>query len=249
MKRALIRIVLVDDHEMVRQGLRAFLERENDLAIIGEAGTATEAIPLIERLLPHIVLLDLHLPDATGADICRKLRASTPHTRILVLTGHAEDATVIAALQNGAHGYVLKDIRLEELLRAIRAVADGRGYLDPRVTQKTLQWVRSVSLSSSSYSSGLTKLSKQERLIMPLLAEGKTNKEIAAHLRLSDKTVKNYLANIFFKIQVKRRAEAVAWFIKETQSSPIATGSAVKSILSDAPLTTKRHEDQSGWDR
>lgn len=221
MKRPIIRIVLIDDHEMVRQGLRAFLERENDLSIVGEAGTAAEAIPLVERLHPHMVLLDLHLPDATGIDICRKLHDLAPHTRILVLTGHAEDATVIAALQNGAHGYLLKDVRLEDLLRAIRAVADGRGYLDPRVTQKTLQWVRSGSLSGP-YGSGLTKLSKQERLIMPLLAEGKTNKEIAAHLRLSDKTVKNYLANIFFKIQVKRRAEAVAWFIKENRP-PYAT--------------------------
>ncbi|CUQ66331.1 response regulator [Candidatus Nitrospira inopinata] len=221
MKRPLIRIVLIDDHEMVRQGLRAFLERENDFTIVGEAGTAADAIPLVERLHPHVVLLDLHLPDATGVDICRKLHASTPHTRILVLTGHAEDATVIAALQNGAHGYLLKDVRLEELLRAVRTVADGRGYLDPRVTQKTLDWVRSGALASP-FANGLAKLSKQERLIMPLLAEGKTNKEIAAHLCLSDKTVKNYIANIFFKIQVKRRAEAVAWFIKENRV-PYAT--------------------------
>ncbi|MCP9438676.1 MAG: response regulator transcription factor, partial [Nitrospira sp.] len=231
MKRPLIRIVLIDDHEMVRQGLRAFLERENDLAIVGEAGTAAEAIPLVERLRPHMVLLDLHLPDATGMDICRRLHNSAPQTRILVLTGHTEDATVIAALQNGAHGYVLKDMRLEDLLQAIRTVADGRGYLDPRVTQKTLNWVRSGALAAP-FSNGLAKLSKQERLIMPLLAAGKTNKEIAAHLRLSDKTVKNYLANIFFKIHVKRRAEAVAWFIKESQSSPMATGSAAKSIIS-----------------
>lgn len=217
MKRPLIRIALIDDHEMVRQGLRTFLERENDFTIVGEAGTAADTIPLVERLHPHVVLLDLHLPDATGVDICRKLHASTPQTRILVLTGHAEDATVIAALQNGAHGYLLKDVRLEELLRAVRTVADGRGYLDPRVTQKTLNWVRSGALASP-FANGLAKLSKQERLIMPLLAEGKTNKEIAAHLCLSDKTVKNYIANIFFKIQVKRRAEAVAWFIKENRA-------------------------------
>lgn len=232
MKRPIIRIVLIDDHEMVRQGLRAFLERENDLAIVGEAGTAAEAFPLVERLHPHVVLLDLHLPDATGVDICRKLHDSTPHTRILVLTGHVEDATIIAALQSGANGYILKDVRLEELLRAIRAVADGRGYLDPHVTHKTLNWVRSGALAGP-FSNGLAKLSKQERLIMPLLAEGKTNKEIAAHLCLSDKTVKNYIANIFFKIQVKRRAEAVAWFIKENRGSYTTAAPPIQPVQHD----------------
>ncbi|MCP9456516.1 MAG: response regulator transcription factor [Nitrospira sp.] len=229
MKPSVIRIVLIDDHEMVRQGLRSFLERNRDLAVVGEAGTAAEAIPLVERLHPHVALLDLQLPDATGVEVCRRLRTLAPQTRILILTAYAEDSTVITALQSGAHGYILKDMRLEELLRALRTVAEGRGYLDPRVTQKTLQWVRAGS-SSSSYGRGLAKLSRQERLIMPLLAEGKTNKEIAAHLCLSDKTVKNYIANIFFKIQVKRRTEAVAWFIKESQSpSARATHSTINS--------------------
>jgi DNA-binding NarL/FixJ family response regulator len=222
MKPSVVRLVLIDDHEMVRQGLRSFLERDGDLAIVGEAGTAAEAIPLVERLRPHVALLDLQLPDATGVEVCGRLRALVPQTRILILTAYAEDSTVITALQSGAHGYILKDMQLEELLRAIRTVAEGRGYLDPRVTQKTLQWVRAGSSSGPS-GGGLAKLSRQERLIMPLLAEGKTNKEIASQLRLSDKTVKNYLANIFFKIQVKRRAEAVAWFIKESQSSSAGT--------------------------
>lgn len=232
MKPSLIRIVLIDDHEMVRQGLRSFLERDRHLAIVGEAGTAAAAFPLVERLRPHVVLLDLQLPDATGVEVCEKLRAVAPETRILILTAYAEDSTVIMALQRGAHGYLLKDMRLEELVRAIHTVAEGQGYLDPRVTQKTLQWVRAGS-SSNPYSGGLTKLSRQERLILPLLAEGKTNKEIAAQLRLSDKTVKNYLANIFFKIQVKRRAEAVAWFIKESRSSSSGTTSSTITIRND----------------
>jgi DNA-binding NarL/FixJ family response regulator len=218
MKHAPIRIVLIDDHEMVRQGLRAFLERESDLTIVGEAATAAEAITVVERLQPHLVLLDLQLPDAPGVETCKNLLAVAPKTRILVLTGHAESATVIATLQSGAHGYVLKDVRLQDLVSAARAVADGRGYLDPHVTQQTLNWVRSSSLPGV-LCQGLAKLSRQERLIMPLLAEGKTNKEIAVHLQLSDKTVKNYLANIFFKIQVKRRSEAVAWYVKESRSS------------------------------
>jgi len=218
MNRTPIRIVLVDDHEIVREGLRTFLGREEDLAIVGEAGTAAEALELVQHLHPRLVLLDLQLPDTSGMDICRKLLSVVPKPRILVLTGHSEDATVIAALQSGAHGYILKDVRMDELLQAIHTVAGGRGYLDPRITQKTLNWVTSNSLLSDQ-AQGLAKLSRQERLIMPLLAEGKTNKEIAVQLNLSDKTIKNYLANIFTKIQVKRRSKAVAWFINENQST------------------------------
>ena len=216
MNRPLIRIVLVDDHEMVREGLRTFLGRENDMEIVGEAGTAAEALELVKRLRPRLVLLDLQLPDASGMDICRKLQALAPKLRILVLTGYSEEATVIATLQSGAHGYVLKDVRMDELLLAVRTVAGGLAYLDPRITQKTLNWVKSSSLLGG-HSQGFARLSPQERLIMPLLAEGKTNKEIAIQLNLSDKTIKNYLANIFTKLQVKRRSEAVAWFIRENQ--------------------------------
>jgi len=217
MNRAQIRIVLIDDHEMVREGLRTFLGREEDMAIVGEAGTADEALELVERLRPRLVLLDLQLPDASGMDMCRKLQSLVPKLRILVLTGYSEDATVIAALRSGAHGYVLKDVRMDELLLAVRTVAGGRGYLDPRVTQKMLNWVKSSS-HPGAFSQGFARLSRQERLIMPLLAEGKTNKEIAVQLNLSDKTIKNYLGNIFTKLHVKRRSEAVAWFIRENRS-------------------------------
>ncbi|MDH5639685.1 MAG: response regulator transcription factor [Nitrospira sp.] len=217
MNRTPIRIVLVDDHEMVREGLRTFLGREDDIIIVGEAGTSTEALELVEHLQPHLVLLDLQLPDASGIGMCRKLQATASLLRILVLTSYSDDATVIAALQGGAHGYVLKDVRMEDLLCAIRTVAAGRGYLDPRITQQALNWVK-ASILPGELTHGLAKLSKQERLIMPLLAEGKTNKEIAVQLSLSDKTIKNYLANIFTKLHVKRRSEAVAWFIKKNQS-------------------------------
>jgi len=218
MNPAPTRIVLVDDHEMVREGLRAFLGREDDIAIVGEATTAAEALELIARLQPHLALLDLQLPDVSGVDLCRKLQALAPELRLLVLTSYSEEATVIAALRNGAHGYVLKDVRMDDLLLAVRTVAGGRGYLDPNIIQKTLNWLKSSSLLGER-PQGLAKLSRQEHLIMPLLAEGKTNKEIAEQLNLSDKTIKNYLANIFTKLQVKRRSEAVAWFIKERRSS------------------------------
>ncbi|HEU4683845.1 MAG TPA: response regulator transcription factor [Nitrospira sp.] len=217
MKISPIKIVIVDDHEVVRHGLRSLLSLEEDLRIVGEAGNAAEAVSVVEQATPHIVLLDVKLPDASGMEACRRLLAVAPQLRILVLTSYAEDAAVVGAVQSGAHGYVLKDIRTDDLIHAIRTVAEGRGYLDPRIAQQALHWIR-LNARSGVQGRG-AQLSPQERLIVPLLAEGKTNKEIAAQLRLSDKTVKNYLANIFEKLHVRRRTEAVAWFIKENQSS------------------------------
>jgi two-component system, NarL family, response regulator DevR len=214
MKQPQTSIVLIDDHEMVRRGLRALLHLEPDMTIVGEAGTVAEGLTIVQRYTPHMVLLDVKLPDSTVTDACRRLLAVAPKLRILVLTSYAEDTTVMAAVQNGAHGYVLKDVRMDDLVRAIRTVASGHGYLDPRMTQRALHWIRTSSQLGVN-AQGVTRLSPQERLILPLLAEGKTNKEIAAQLRLSDKTVKNYLANIFDKLHVKRRTEAVAWFMKE----------------------------------
>jgi two-component system, NarL family, response regulator DevR len=214
MKQPQTSIVLIDDHEMVRRGLRALLHLEPDMTIVGEAGTVAEGLTVVQRYTPHMVLLDVKLPDATVTDACRRLLAVAPKLRILVLTSYAEDTTVMAAVQNGAHGYALKDVRMDDLVRAIRTVASGHGYLDPRMTQRALHWIRTSSQLGVN-AQGVTRLSPQERLILPLLAEGKTNKEIAAQLRLSDKTVKNYLANIFDKLHVKRRTEAVAWFMKE----------------------------------
>lgn len=210
-----IRLLIVDDHELVRKGLRSFLDLEDDLRVVGEAETVADAVTHVERLRPHLVLLDMRLPDASGIDACRRLLAVAPDVRILVLTSYAEDTTVVAALQSGAHGYVLKDVRTDELIRAIRAVADGQGYLDPRIAQQALMSLKSTPRAGGK-AEGLAQLSRQERLIMPLLADGKTNKEIALALRLSDKTVKNYLANIFDKLHVKRRTEAVAWFLRST---------------------------------
>jgi DNA-binding NarL/FixJ family response regulator len=218
MKQASIRIVVIDDHAVVRTGLRSFLDFERDLVIVGEAGTVAEAVALVERQHPQLVLLDVKLPDASGMEACRKLLAKAPRLRILILTSYAEDATIVAALRSGAHGYLLKDVGADELIRAIRTVAEGRSYLDPRITQQTLSWIR-ASLGPETQVQGIARLSPKERLIMPLLAEGKTNKEIAVQLRLSDKTVKNYLANIFEKLHVNRRTEAVAWFLKESQTT------------------------------
>jgi len=211
------RILILDDHELVRKGLRTFLDREPDLLVVGEAGTLADALPLVARLHPHLVLLDMQLPDASGIKACRQLLAATPKLRVLVLTGYAEDTVAAAAIKSGVHGYILKDIKVDDLTHAIRTVAAGRSYLDPRITQHALHWIR-ASASQESLAHGMGELSPQERLIMPLLAQGKTNKEIAVHLQLSDKTIKNYLANVYTKLNVHRRTEAVAWFMREYRS-------------------------------
>ena len=214
MKQPAITIVIVDDHEVVCKGLQTLLGLETDVRILGKAGSVAEAVPLVERTRPQIVLLDIKLPDASGIEACRRILLALPETRILVLTSFAQEATVVAAIQSGAHGYVLKDVRSHDLIHAIRTVASGHGYLDPRVAQQALRWIRTQQQTGES-PPRIADLSSQERLIMPLLAEGKTNKEIATAITLSDKTIKNYLANIFEKLHVTRRTEAVAWYVKQ----------------------------------
>lgn len=215
-----IRILLLDDHELVRRGLRTLLDQESDLLVVGETGTCAQALAMARRLHPQLALLDMKLPDISGIEACKQLLTEMPQLRILVLTSYAEEATVTSAIRGGAHGYLLKDVKPDDLIRAIRTVAGGRGYLDPRITQQTFRWIRaSASLGGSVQ--GLRQLSPQERLIMPLLAQGRTNKEIATQLRLSDKTIKNYLANIYDKLGVSRRTEAVAWYMKEQPLSPV----------------------------
>ena len=208
MKQPQTSIVLIDDHEMVRRGLRALLHLEADLAIVGEAATVASGVGLVERLMPQMVLLDVKLPDATVTEAIRRLLAVSPKLRILILTSYAEDTTVMAAVQNGAHGYVLKDVRMDDLIRAIHTVASGQGYLDPRVTQQALHWIRTSSHLGVS-SQGVSRLSPQERLILPLLAEGKTNKEIAATLSITERTVKFHVGALMGKLGAGNRTEAV----------------------------------------
>lgn len=222
MKPSRTTLLIVDDHEVVRQGLRTLLNLEPDFRVVGEAASAADALAQTTKLHPHVVLLDMKLSDGSGIVACRQILAAIPGTRILMLTSFADNAMVVEAVQSGAHGYALKDVRAQELVQAIRTVASGQGYLDPRVAQQTLHWIRDrTQPGSGAPADRLTRLSPQERAILPLLAEGKTNKEIAVSLRLSDKTVKNYLANIFDKLQVKRRTEAVSWYIRTGQTQPI----------------------------
>ncbi|HWV92265.1 MAG TPA: response regulator transcription factor [Burkholderiales bacterium] len=196
-----IRLLLVDDHEVVRAGLRALLAGIEGMEIVGEAGTVAEAVSEAARLAPEVILMDLRLPDGTGIDACREILSSAPRTRILFVTSYSDEQAVMSTVLAGAAGYVLKDIDHRTLVAAIRDAAAGRAILDPRITDPVVRRVPNTEA-----------LSAQEQRVLALVVEGKTNKEIAAALGLSDKTVKNYLSNAFQKLGVSRRAQAAALF-------------------------------------
>ncbi len=208
-----IRILVVDDHEVVRIGLQSVLRLARGLEIVGEAASKADALAQVRSLTPDLVLMDIRLPDGSGVDACREIRAVSPQTRILFLTSYTDDETVLAAILSGAHGYILKEIDTKSLLQAIRTVAAGHSLLHPEVTKRTIQWLHLLADPHSERTAPA--LSDQERRVLVLLAEGKTNKEIAAALDLSDKTVKNYLANAYEKLQVSRRSEAAAVFSRK----------------------------------
>lgn len=228
-----VRILLLEKQELIRNGVRAFLQQDPDLLLVGQAETLADALSLVKRLRPHLVLLDMELPDASGVEAPRKILEAIPHVRILALTSHAKDTTVAAAIESGIHGYVLKDVPADELAHAIRAVMNSRSHLDPRTTQPAFRLIRSTA-QRDGHSLSLDRLTPQQRFIMPLLAEGMTNKEIAGRLGLSDKTVRNYLTNIFERLGMHRRTEAAAWFIRESycpDSSSSDKVTAVQSVL------------------
>ncbi len=207
-----IRLLLVDDHEVVRVGLRTVLLQHPELVVVGEASTMDQAVLDATRLKPDVILMDVRLPDGSGVDACRDILAAHPCTRVIFLTSYADDDSVLAAVLAGAHGYVLKEIDSSALLRAIHLVAEGQSILDPTVTERALRWLRG--LGQGPQLPGIEHLSTQEERVLALVAEGKTNKEIAVALGLSDKTVKNYLANVFQKLRITRRAQAAAFFVK-----------------------------------
>jgi len=211
-KTQAIRVLLVDDHEVIRVGLRTVLGQTQGVAVVGEAGTMAEAVQQAQRLKPDVILMDVRLPDGSGIDACREILGALPGTRVIFLTSYADDDSVLAAVLAGAHGYVLKEIDSPALLEAIRSVAKGQSILDSHVTEQALRWLRG--LHDLPATSGTDQLSTQEERVVALVAEGKTNKEIAAALGLSDKTVKNYLANVFQKLRITRRAQAAAFFVK-----------------------------------
>ena len=203
-----IRILLVDDHEVVRVGLRSVLNRVPEIKIVGEAASMSDAIAQTSRLRPQVVVMDVRLPDGNGVDACREIIAAHPQTRVLFLTSYADDESLLAAVAAGAHGYLLKEIGSQGLIQAIQTVAGGRSILDPAVTARALAWIKNRGTLSSD------KLSPQEERVLALVADGKTNREIADALGLREKTIKNYLANIFDKLHITRRSQAAAYFVR-----------------------------------
>jgi len=212
-----IRILLVDDSALVRQGIKTVLAASNavPLRVVGEAGNVAEAVAEAARVKPDIVLLDIRLPDGSGFDACREILRRQPETRIIVLTSFSNDNFVYEAITSGAHGYLMKEIDPAGLVQALLDVADGRSILDPDTTARVIRLVRAQSAGASN--EDLASLSPQERRVLALVAEGKTNKEIGEQLNLSDNTVKNYLGSVFEKLHVKRRSQAAALYV---QSQP-----------------------------
>ncbi len=210
LKSKLVRLLIVDDHEVVRIGLNAVLSLTPGMKVVGQATNKEDAKKLARRLKPDVVLLDIRLPDGSGVEAAREMLATCPDTRVLFLTSFADDHTVLEATLSGAQGYVLKDIASDTLVRAIKTVASGQALLDPRLTQHTLHWLKHGCPSPGQAKRPL--LSPQEQRLLPLVAQGFTNKEIAEQLHLSEKTVKNYLANIYSKLQIGRRSQVAAFY-------------------------------------
>ena len=212
-----IRLLIVDDHKVVRLGLHTLLSRHKGIEVVGEAGTSAAAVEQTACLKPDMVLMDVRLPDGNGFEACRQIRRVQPDTRVLFLTSFADEEIVLESIDAGGDGYLLKEIDEDNLVQAIRNVAAGKSILDPAVTRRVLERVKNTGTHLETPSTNrLGSLSPQERRVLALVAEGKTNKEIGLALGLSDKTVKNYLSNIMEKLQVARRSHAAAYFVQHS---------------------------------
>ncbi len=202
-------LLIVDDHEVVRQGLVALLSRRPEFQVVAEAGTVADAIELARRFQPDLVVMDVRLPDGSGIEACREIRAERPETRVVILTSYPDEDAVLSAIVAGASGYLLKQVRARDLVAALETVGRGESLLDPAVTGRVLERVRRI--ATADQPDELAQLTAQEQKILLLVAEGKTNKEIAADVFLSDKTVKNYVSSILAKLNLERRAQAAAY--------------------------------------
>lgn len=209
----MIRVFLLDDHELVRRGISALLSAEADMEVVGEASTAAQARGRIRATRPDVAVLDVRLPDGSGIDVCRDVRSDLPDTRCLMLTGYDDDEAVYAAVLAGASGYVIKDIRGSGLVESVRAVAAGRSLLDPALNKRVIERI------SRSHASDprLESLSLREGQILPLIAEGLTNREIGDRLGLAEKTVKNYISGLLSKLGIQRRTQAAVLLLESKQ--------------------------------
>ncbi len=204
-----LRLLVVDDHEVVRQGLVSLLERREHFQVVAEAGTAAEAVEMARKFEPDLVVMDVRLPDGSGIEACREIRSEFPNTKVVILTSYTDEEAVLSAIIAGASGYLLKQIRGRDLVSSLESVGRGDSLLDPAVTEKVLDRVRRI--ATGTYTDEMAQLTQQEQKILLLVAEGKTNKEIASEVFLSDKTVKNYVSSILSKLNLERRAQAAAF--------------------------------------
>jgi DNA-binding NarL/FixJ family response regulator len=211
-------LLVVDDHEVVREGLAALLSRRSGFRVVAQAGSVAEAVAQAARFEPDLVVMDVRLPDGSGIEACREIRAARPETRVVMLTSYPDEEAVLSAILAGASGYLLKQIRGRDLISALEQVAGGASLLDPAVTEKVLERVRMAARGTAT--DELADLTAQERKILLLVAEGKTNKEIAAEVYLSDKTVKNYVSSILSKLDLQRRTQAAAFVAKHHLAPP-----------------------------
>ena len=202
-----LKVLIVDDHDIVRKGLVMLISRQEDILVAGEAGTAAEAVAKTRELSPDVIVMDIRLPDESGIEACREIRSQNPDVKVLMLTSYSDEEAVMASIMAGASGYLLKEIRSQEIVDAIRRVGAGQSLLDPSVTSSVLERVR----RGNKEDDPLAQLTDQERRILELIADGLTNKEIADDVSLSDKTVKNYVSNILGKLEVSRRSQAAAY--------------------------------------
>ena len=199
-----IRVFLLDDHEIVRRGIKELLEGEPDIEVVGESGLAEEATRRIPALRPDVAILDARLPDGSGIDVCREVRSRDPHIKALILTSYDDDEALFAAIMAGAAGYVLKEIRSSDLVTAVRHVAAGRSLIDPAMTATVLERIR----KGPDTPDELASLTDQERILLGHIAEGLTNRQIAEQMFLAEKTVKNYVSSILAKLGLERRTQA-----------------------------------------
>ena len=215
------RIILVDDHEVVRLGLKSLLERHPQFEVVGEAGSARDALDQVATLEPDVVVMDIRLPGTSGIEACEQIVDQHPNTKVIMLTSYAEDEMLFSAIRAGASGYVLKQIASEELVKAIEAVGRGEALLDPAVTQRVFQEVRRAVKEEEA--SAFAHLSQQEKHVLLLVSEGKTNREIAKNLFLGEGTVRNYVSSILSKLGVNNRAEAAAYAVEHSLREYIST--------------------------
>lgn len=217
-----LKIMLVDDHEVVRQGLRTLIEAEDDMEVVAEASDGKQAVGMAKIYEPHVVVMDVRMPDGGGVEACRGIRDELPTAQVIMLTSFSDDEALFNSIMAGAAGFVLKQIRGNDLVEAIRTVGAGKSLLDPNVTKRVLERLKKAKFDDKDPK--LARLSPQEERILDMIAEGRTNRQIAEQIHLSEKTVKNYVSHILQKLEVARRAEAASYIARAR-----ATGSQTEA--------------------